>query len=344
MTGDDRSLMLRELEEAPQAVRRPLTESRDALRAAGGRLRDLDPPVIVTAARGSSDNAATFFKYACEIVSGRPVASLGPSVASIYGARLRLSGAAALAISQSGRSPDLVTAIRAAREGGAASLAIVNDPESPLAEASDAVIPMRAGPERSVAATKTCISSAAAALALLSEWTCEASLARALDELPDRLDEALAADWAQALDAFAGAASLYVLGRGPAFAVALEAALKFKETAGLHAEALSGAELMHGPVTLVEPGFPVLAFLPDDAARAGMERTVEALVQKGARVFVASARASAGQRLDSAAARHPFGEALAMLLSFYRLVEAVSRARGRDPDRPPSLMKVTHTL
>jgi glucosamine--fructose-6-phosphate aminotransferase (isomerizing) len=343
MAGNGGSLMLRELQETPAAVRRLFAVSGARLREAGRRLRALDPPVVVTTARGSSDNAATFFKYACEILTGRPVASLGPSVASVYGARLRLSGAAMLAISQSGRSPDLLAAIRASREGGAATLAIVNDESSPLAEAADVAIPLRAGPERSVAATKTCIASAAAALAILGEWTADAELAAALRDLPDRLDEALAADWTDAAEPLGRAASLYVLGRGPAYAVALEAALKFKETAGLHAEAFSGAEIMHGPVSLVEAGFPVLAFLPDDAARAGMTGTVEALVAKGATVFAASAGPCAGRRLP-AATGHPLVQALAMQLAFYRLVEAVARGRGRDPDAPPNLRKVTHTL
>ena len=338
-----KTLMRREVEETPAAVRRLLAASGAAIAEAGEALRRLAPPVVVTVARGSSDHAATYFKYAAEIGSGIPVASLGPSVVSIYGARLKLAGAAALAISQSGKSPDIVAALAAARAGGALTLALVNTEGSPLAGAADHVVPLAAGPERSVAATKSFVASVAAALAILAAWTGDEALSRALARLPEHLDAALSCDWSPAIEAAATASSLYTLGRGAGFAVASEAALKFKETSLLHAEAYSGAELLHGPVSLVAGGFPVLAFAPADAARPGLVEVARQLEARGARLFVAG-RGLPGHALPAIETGHPLTEPLAMLLSFYGFVEAVSRARGLDPDVPRGLSKVTETL
>lgn len=337
------SLMRAEIDETPEAVRRLLAQSGEAIRAAGAALRELDPPVVATVARGSSDHAATYFKYATEILSGVPVASFGPSVVSIYGAKLKLKGAAALAISQSGKSPDIVSLLSAARAGGAKTIALVNAPSSPLEQAADHFVALGAGPEKSVAATKSFVSSVAAALGILAAWTGDAKLQAALDRLPEHLDEALRQDWSEAIDVAVDARSLYTLGRGVGFAVANEAALKFKETSLLHAESYSGAELLHGPVSLIEGGFPVFAFLPDDAAHANLVGVAMQLEAKGAKLFVAG-RGAPGHRLPTVPTGHPLTEPLVMLLSFYGFVEQVARARGFDPDVPRGLSKVTETV
>lgn len=244
----DRSLMAEEIAEIPQAVSRFLAGSQDETRAIGAALRELDPSVLVTVARGSSDHAATYFKYAVEISTGRPVASIGPSVVSVYGTRLQLAGQVALAISQSGKSPDIVALLNAARAGGAQTVALVNVEGSPLAEGAHWPLGLKAGPELSVAATKSFIVAVVAALSILARWTQDARLDEALAALPEQLDAAVRQDWSAAHEAIVGAASLYTLGRGPGFAVACESALKFKETSVLHAEAFSGAEVLHGPV------------------------------------------------------------------------------------------------
>ncbi|WP_102957693.1 SIS domain-containing protein [Mangrovicella endophytica] len=337
------TLMQREIEETPQAVARLLDQSGDQLREAGRRLRELDPRVVATIARGSSDHAATYFKYATEITSGVPVASLGPSLASVYGTALRLAGSAAVAISQSGRSPDIVALLQAAATGGAQTIALVNAPESPLAQAADIEIPLRAGPELSVAATKSFVASAVAALALLAQWREDRGLLSAIALLPDQLAAALETDWSPALEPCRTATSLYTSGRGPGFAVASEAALKLKETSILHAECFSGAEIVHGPVSLVEAGFPAFAFLVDDAARPGMQELCRRLDGAGARLF-AIGESPVGTVLPHAATGHPLTEPLSMILSFYRFAEALSRARGHDPDNPRGLKKVTETV
>ncbi|ODT05788.1 MAG: aminotransferase [Kaistia sp. SCN 65-12] len=338
------TLMRAEIDEAPAAVRRLLDQSRDAIAEAGARLRAVDPKVIVTVARGSSDHASAFFKYACEITTGVPVASLGPSIASIFGAPLRLEGSAAIAISQSGKSPDLLAMIEAAKKGGAATMALVNVEDAPLASLADVFVPLRAGPEKSVASTKSYITSVVAGLAILAAWREDKALQAAIAALPDRLDAALECDWSEARDTVVGAASLYTLGRGPGFAIAQEAALKLKETSILHAEAYSGAELQHGPVSLVDENFPLLAFIPDDAAAPSMVATVSALHARGAKVFTATAAAIPGPRLPVAPTGHAMTDPISIALSFYRFAETVAVARGYNPDKPRGLNKVTQTV
>lgn len=335
--------MATEIGETPDVVARLLGRERAALIEIGGKLRSLRPPVVVTGARGSSDNAVAYFKYLVEILLGVPVASIGPSVASIYRAPMRMNGAVLVSVSQSGQSPDLVALQDASRAAGALSIAIVNDAASRLAQGADIVIDIAAGLERSVAATKTCVASAVALASLVAEWSCDEALQSALAGLPDVLHRAAAADWQSALPAFTEAESAYILGRGPALPIAAEAALKLKETSALHAEAFSGAEVMHGPLQLLRPDFPVLAFRPDDAASPAMDESVARMRSAGGRVFTVAPTGRGGE-LASAPTGHWALDPLSMLLSFYRFAENLSRRRGFDPDHPTLLMKVTRTV
>jgi glutamine---fructose-6-phosphate transaminase (isomerizing) len=339
------SLMAREAAEAPQAVARLMDRESRSFADLGARLRALSPPVVATCARGSSDHAAGFLKYAIEIVLGIPVASIGPSVATIYDAPLKLAGTVVVTISQSGQSPDLVALQARARASGALTLALVNVTESPVAAGADIVIPLHAGEERSVAATKSFVAATAAALALVAAWSGDAALSSALAGLPDALARALTCDWSAAQAPLASAASLYAIGRGPAFFIAQEAALKCKEVAALHAEAFSSAEVMHGPLRLIEPRFPVLAFVPDDAAAPAARTGLARMAASGAQIFAASARRDLpGTRLPVVATGHGMTDAIAAILAFYCFIEAVSRQRGFDPDRPAHLSKVTETF
>lgn len=336
--------MRREIEEIPAATGRLLAQSGDAIKAAAGALETLDPRVVITVARGSSDHAATFFKYACEMTTGVPVASVGPSVASIYGAQLRLKGAACVAISQSGQSPDIVAMAASATAEGAASIAITNKPGAPLAEACDHTIAMNSGVETSVAATKTFVASAVAGLALLAHWTRDTALIGALEALPQHFEAALTQDWSALAAALDGQDSMFVLGRGPSYAMALEAALKFKETCQIHAQAYSSAEVLHGPVSVVGQGFPALALASRDASEPGIVEVSEALAKGGADVYVTSAGAVHARRLGFAPTGHPLTDPLALIVSFYAFVEALARARGINPDAPRNLKKVTETV
>lgn len=338
------SHMAREVAEIPQAARRFLDDSRPALHAAAAAMRTVDPALIVTVARGSSDHAATYLKYAVELLAGVPVASVGPSVASVYHRPLRLSGAACVGISQSGRSPDIVEMMRAAGEGGALSIAITNFADSPMAEVCAHCLPLLAGVEQSVAATKTFVTSALAGLALVAEWREDAALRAAVATLPDAFAEALALDWSPLAARMARAQSGFVLGRGPAFAIASECALKLKETCGLHAEAYSAAEVLHGPSAIVQAHFPVLALAVEDAAQAGVIQTAVQLAAQGADVFVTGAEAAGCTTLPSVKGLHPLVAPLVLAVGFYAFVEALARRRGFDPDTPPHLRKVTETV
>jgi glucosamine--fructose-6-phosphate aminotransferase (isomerizing) len=337
--------MARETAESGDAVARLLDRSGDAIRAAGKLLRDVDPRLIAICARGSSNHAAAFFKYATETQLGLPVVAIGPSIASVYHTPLRLEGAVMLVVSQSGRSPDLLAMAKAAQQGGAKIIAIVNDAESPAAEMADLTIPLRAGPEKSVAATKSCIASMAAGLAVLADWSKDRALAQAMAELPDALRAAVASDWSALVEPFVAARSALIVGRGIGYPVAMEAALKLKETACLHAEPYSAAEVLHGPIQIVQKGFPVLLFRQNDAAGESIDHCAARFAEAGANVLVASAGGAQGHvHLPVAPSGHPATELLSAMVTCYETVDRIARARGFDPDTPPLLKKVTETL
>lgn len=336
--------MAREVAEIPAAAARFLDQTGPALRDTAAAMRALNPGLIVTVARGSSDHAATYLKYAVELLAGIPVASVGPSVASIYGRPLRLNGAVCIGISQSGQSPDIVEMMRAGREGGALSVAITNMAESPMGAASDHCLALQAGVEQSVAATKTFVVSVLAGLALLAEWQQDAALRRAIADLPAAFDKALQLDWSPLAARLSRAGSAYVLGRGPAFAIANECALKLKETCGLHAESYSSAEVLHGPAAIVQAQFPVLALGVEDAALPHVVTTAERLAAQGADVFLTGASAKGATLLPSVPDLHPLVAPLVLATAFYNFVEGLARRRGFDPDTPPHLRKVTETV
>ncbi|PXA98709.1 aminotransferase [Nostoc sp. 3335mG] len=340
----NQTFMRREVDEIPEVVSRFLAQSAPTLDAAASRLRAEDPAVVVTVARGSSDHACSYLKYAIELTLGLPVASIGPSIASIYGQDLRLPKAVAIAISQSGKSPDIVGMAQSARRSGARTIAITNTANSPIAEASDFTIDLHAGIEQSVAATKTFATSVVAGLALLARWSGDADLGRAVAALPESLAAAVACDWSEMIPALDGHNALYVLGRGPGFAIANEAALKFKETCGIQGESYSAAEVMHGPVSIVTPGYPVLGLAARDAAEASVADMAHRLAGQGAKAFLTSDRPGAARRLPFAATGHPLTDPLALIVSFYGFVEALARHRGLNPDQPPMLKKVTETV
>ena len=338
------SKMAAEVREIPDAVERLLTAGAAPIAKAAAAARALDPAVIATVARGSSDQAASYLKYAAELTLGLPVASIGPSVASIYGAKLRLKNAVCIAVSQSGASPDIVEMARSAGQGGALTLAVTNDPASKLADVCGATIDIHAGPELSVAATKTFVTSVVALLALVADWKGDGALQKALRLLPDQLARAAAVDWTDLRLALAGAGSLYTLGRGPGYAISGEAALKFKEISQIHAENYSSAEVLHGPVSIVGAGFPVLAFAARDAAETAVTDIADQIAAKGAQVFVTSGRAKAAHALPFVETGHPLTDPLALIVSFYAMVEQFARDAGVNPDQPRHLRKVTETI
>ena len=336
--------MFTEAAEAADVAQRQLDQLSAPLRALGDRLRALDPPFVITCARGSSDHAATFAKYLIETHARTPVASYAPSMSSVYGTAWRkLSGVLFVAISQSGRSPDLLLSAEAARDAGALVVAVVNDAASPLAEIAEVTIPLFAGPERSVAATKSYIASLLALAGIVAAWTRDRELEDALQRAPYLLRAAWALDWSTAIPALSEASSLYVLGRGMSLGIAQEAALKLKETCGLHAEAYSAAEVRHGPMAIVGSNFPVLMLLPNDAGRDAFDPLARDFAGRDANVMIAGGDATYPLALPVLPNLHPVLAPIASIQSFYRLANALSLARGLDPDRPPHLRKVTET-
>jgi len=334
--------MFREAAQAPEVVREQLQANAARVERLAARLRDKPPRAIVTCARGSSDHAATFARYLIETRLGLLTSSLAPSVSSVYESAPDLADTVMLAISQSGASPDILAAVGSARTAGAHIVALVNAETSPLAQLADDLIPLRAGTERSVAATKSFLASLAAILQLVAGWSGDAELGAALALLPELLARAWQLDWSAGVTHLEKAQSLYVIGRGLGLAIAQEAALKLKETCRLHAEAVSAAELRHGPIALVRAGFPLLIFAQNDPSRAGITELAAELAAQGADVLLAGASAAPAIRLPTEAA-HAVIEPLLLTQSFYRMVNALSLARGANPDRPPHLKKVTET-
>ncbi len=335
--------MFQEAAEAADAVRRQYELNATRARELGDALRRMRPRAVVTCARGSSDHAATFAKYLIETRAGALTSSAAPSVSSVYAAESHLEDALFIAISQSGKSPDLLASAKRAREAGARLLALVNTNDSPLAELADFVLPLHAGIETSVAATKSWLASLAAIAQLVAYWTDDRNLLAVLDRLPELLEQAWKLDWSCAVEALQATQNMYVLGRGYGLAAAQESALKLKETCGLHAEAISTAEVRHGPMALIREDFPILVYAQRDKTHAGVQALLDALVERGARVFVAGAtheRATVLPTLDS----DPVIQPLLATQSFYRMVNALALARGMDPDRPPNLNKVTETV
>jgi glucosamine--fructose-6-phosphate aminotransferase (isomerizing) len=340
--------MFREAASASDAVRSQLKCDAAAIATIGAEVRRLRPRAVITCARGSSDHAATYAKYLIETRAGVLTASAAPSVSSVYGVPQDIRGCLFLALSQSGRSPDLLAAVAAAKAAGATILALCNSPDSPLVAAADLVIDLRAGVETSVAATKSYLATLAALLRLVAAWTSDAALASALDTLPALMDQSWALDWSVALPPLESAEHLYVVGRGLGLAAAQETALKFKETCGLHAEAFSSAELRHGPYALLGPGFPALLFAQRDATRAGVEALGAELARRGVPLLIAGTEVigaeAAGAVLLPTLDAIPEIAPILLVQSAYRLIAALALRRGFDPDHPAHLRKVTETL
>ena len=342
-TRAENTIMFREAAQAPQAVRAQLAVNAAQVARLAERLRATPPRAVVTCARGSSDHAATFARYLIETHLGLLTSSAAPSVSSVYATATDLAGTLMLTISQSGASPDLLAVVGQARKAGAHIVALVNAEESPLAQLADELLPLHAGPERSVAATKSFLASLAAVVQLVAAWSNDRELAAALDGAPQLLTRAWQLDWSAVVTRLTAANNLYVIGRGLGLGVAQEAALKLKETSALHAEAVSAAELRHGPMALVRTGFPLLVFSQNDESRPGIVQLAAELSAQGADVLLAGTHLAHTTELPTEAA-HPVIEPLLFAQSFYRAANVLSLARGHDPDAPPHLRKVTETL
>ena len=342
--------MFLEAASAPDAVRRLLETNAARVKELAAEIARFGPSVVVTCGRGSSDHAAVYAKYLFETRLGLVTSSAAPSVASLHRGTLDLRRALYVAISQSGASPDIVRHAAMARDQGALVVALVNKQHSPLERLAHHVVPLCAGPETSVPATKSYIVSLAALALLVGELGSDRRLLDALRAAPEFMAEAWGCDWSVTLDDLIAASSVYVVGRGVGYALALEAALKLKETSQLHAEAYSTAEIRHGPMALVRSGFPLLAFAQNDGTQDGVLQLAADAAALGAQVHIAGARGSRDSGnsypyfLPCPAPPHELLAPLVQSQSFYRFANALALARGFDPDAPPHLSKVTETV
>ncbi|HTH59550.1 MAG TPA: SIS domain-containing protein [Paraburkholderia sp.] len=307
------------------------------------RLGDTPRHVALTVARGSSDHAASYFASLTMTRIGVPVASLPMSIATLQQAPLRVRDQFALAFSQSGKSPDLVATMRALHDAGALTAAAVNTPGSPLAEAAAIELPLRAGPELSVAATKSYIAMLALSAQLVAFWQQDLAFVDALRALPEALVRAGRLDWSTAVEELRGVSQMIVIGRGAGLAIAQEAALKLKETSGIQAEAFSSAEVRHGPMELIGRDYPLLIFAPRGPEQAGLLELARDMKHRGASVLLAAPADVDDATLPLATTADPALDPIAAILSFYVMAAGLAAARGRNPDEPRYLNKVTET-
>ncbi|GGO69713.1 glucosamine-6-phosphate deaminase NagB-II [Bowmanella pacifica] len=329
------SIMAQEAAETPNRVRSQLVDNQEACYQLGQRIRLFDPAFVLMVGRGSSDHAGVFAKYLIEIETGTPVTASAPSVASVYGKELKLKQALVIVISQSGRSPDILAQAKAAKNAGGLVVALVNDTTSPLAEMVDFVLPLNAGAEKAVAATKSYLCTLSALLQMVAYWKQDKELIAALEQLPDALQQAIEAPVQLTADFVRDLKHCVVLGRGFGYAIARELALKLKEVCSVHAEAFSSAEFLHGPVTLVQKKLAVVDLTIEDESLDAHRQQIDEVGSRGAVLC---------HMTQTTKDVHPRLAPLTLLQRFYLDVEQVAQQLGYDPDSPVGLNKVTQTL
>jgi glucosamine--fructose-6-phosphate aminotransferase (isomerizing) len=337
-----------ELREQPAALARLLERQSERAHELGRLFRRRDVRYLLIASRGSSSNAARYAQYLLGRANRVPVAFATPSLYTLYGQPPRLDGALVIGISQSGESPDVKAVIDEARAQGRPTLALTNDPSSPLALAAEAVLPLEAGEERAVAATKTYLNSLAAVALLFAASTRDAEALAELERMPARVERQLERSLAgvDAFDSYREIDGATVVARGVNYGTAFEIALKIRELSGLLVEAYSGADLLHGPIAAVGPGWPVVVVAPSGPGREGVEELLGVLRGRGARLLVIAdderllARADVPLRVVAVPEwLSPLVAVVPGQVAALRLAEL----RGADLDRPNGLSKVTLT-
>ena len=342
MIDDDRSqtAMAREIREIPTTTERLLAE-RDSIITVANRIRQADPRVVVISGRGSSGNAGTLLRYLFEARAGLLVSTSAPSVMTTYGQSIDMRNAVFIVISQSGRSPDLVMGAQSARKNGALTIAIVNDLTSPLALACELPLPMGAGLERSVAATKSVVLSMVTSVQLVASLTSDDELNEKIKRLPQRFSDALACDWSLWSSSLAAARAAFVVGRGFGLGPAREIGLKVTETMRLPTLSYSAAEVMHGPLACASAEIPFLVLRQNDGSSAMVDALIAELRVRKLNVFSAGDPTGVLPWIGN---DDPICDAITMLLPAYATIEQAARARGFDPDNPPNLSKITETM
>lgn len=343
MSHPDRpiSRMAREVAEIPRAAARLLEDGREAIAKVAAALDMGRVSHAVVSGRGSSGHAGTHLRYLIETRLGLSAAPAAPSVVTRYGASPRLGEALYILISQSGRSPDLVAAAEQATAAGAQTIAIVNDADSPAARACRHVIPIAAGPELAVAATKTVVNTLLAGLLLVGALAEDEALVAAAQSAPERLAQALALDWSPWAQRLSSAPAGFVIGRGLSLGPAREVALKAAEVLGVPVLAYSAAEVLHGPKAAIRHEHPILGLNAGGEVSDSIEDALATLGREGSPVFSGSGPQPS---LPGLGPGEPALDAIALLVPAYRALEAEAVRLGRNVDSPPGLLKVTETL
>lgn len=322
-----------EIAETAQVIRQQISANELVVSQLAAQLQAQPPHLIMMIGRGTSDHAGVFAKYLFEVACGIPVAAAAPSVASLYQRQLHLTGALVIVISQSGRSPDIIEQAAQAKRGGAMVVAIVNATDSPLCQHADWVIAMHAGAEQAVAASKSYLASLSALLHIAAQWQHDVELLTALGKFPQQLEALSQQPLLMQPSALQGLQHCIVLGRGFGYAIAREVALKLKEVLGLHAEAFSSAEFLHGPVTLTRHPLTIIEIAINDESSSAHQQHLSAIAAGAAHTIHWLADATL----------HPRLQPLALMWRFYQALEHTARSRGLDPDAPPGLNKITET-
>lgn len=322
-----------EAQVTPDVIKAQLEANASICKQLGEELRQNPPIGVMMIGRGTSDHAGVFAKYLFEVEAGVPVFAAAPSVGGVYHRQLKLEGCLAICISQSGQSPDIVQQAKRAKAGGAKLIAVVNVTDSPLAQLADTVIPLHAGPELAVAATKSYLASLSALVQICAYWQQNEELKEALHQLPEQLKETQEAPAHLHAEQLQNLRHCVVLGRGFGYAIAREVALKLKEVLGIHAEAFSSAEFLHGPVTLVEKHLTVFNVHIHDEGSDMHQRQLADIKKRGAHVV----------QMPAPESIHPRLQPLAAMQRFYLDIEHAARQLGLNPDAPPGLKKVTET-
>ena len=338
-----------ELREQPEALQRLLERQTQAARSAARLFRRRDLRYLLIASRGSSSNVARYAQYLLGRAHRVPVMFATPSLYTIYGQPPRLDGGLVIGVSQSGASPDVVAVLAEAREQGRPTLALTNDPDSPLGRTAEAVLQLEAGHEHAVAATKTYVNSLGAVALLFAEVSDDAAAREELARMPQALAAQieLSLDDPPPLDEYRDAVGLTVVARGVNYGTGYEIALKIRELSGLVTEAYSPADLMHGPIAAIQPGWPVVVVAPSGPARPSVEEIVPPLRSRGARlVAISDVRAvlrRAQTKLVLAPGVPEWLSPLTAVVPGQVTAIRLTRLRGLDLDSPAGLRKVTLT-
>ncbi|WP_017932096.1 SIS domain-containing protein [Robiginitomaculum antarcticum] len=341
---EHKSKMFKEAGEAHMRVRDQLMLNKPDMSRLASQLQRSPPQFVMTCGRGSSSHAGVYARYLIETQLGIPVLPAAPSLNSVYAVKQKLDGVLFLAISQSGESPDILASAQAAKSGGAYVVAIVNNEASPLAALSHMVIPIHAGEEKSVAATKTFICTLSAIADLVARWGKISKLSEGLNSLPVKLKKAFQINWDTTVNDLENTQSLFVISRGFGLGIAKEAALKFKETCGIHAEAFSAAEIKHGPMALVNKGFPVMIFSTSDNSQSSIDDVAQLFISRESHIFATGRSYNGSVRLPTVESALPELLPIISIQTFYRFINALSFRRGLDPDMPEYLSKITKTV